>query len=337
MLRGLFEAGVHEEFDIVGISGTSGGAICATLAWAGLVRGEGQPWRRLYDFWEDNAAKSPQERAFNQTVVNTLRLTSAGRIPSLSVSPSSLVVQMMLKASTSSLRPLFTDFRGLLEKHINFAEIAAWGALPEQPALVLGAVDTLSGRLAKFCSKREAIRVEHLLASCAVPHIFPAVELDGAAYWDGLFSDNPPINELVQSQYVGAARIPQELWVIKINATTVNTVPTTADQISDRRNELIGNLSLFQQLDALRGMNDLYLNGAFVPGHAKRFGMDGPVRIPKCYCDDEDRSYGLPFIEMSTEFAAGLDYESKIDRSMEHIEALMAHGEEQARVFLAAR
>lgn len=337
VLRGLFEAGAHEEFDIVGISGTSGGAICATLAWVSLVQGDAQPWQRLYDFWHDNAAKSPVERAFNETLVRTMRLTNAGRIPSLSVSPSSPMMQMMLKASTHNLRPLFTDFRGLLEKHINFAELAAWGALPEQPALVLGAVDTLSGRLAKFCSTREAIRVEHLLASCAVPNIFPAVELDGAAYWDGLFSDNPPISELVQSRYVGAARIPQELWVIKINPTSTDTIPTTADQISDRRNELIGNVSLFQQLDALRVMNDLYLKGAFAPAFAKRFDLNGPIRIPKCYFEDEESSYTMPFIEMSAEFGASLDYESKIDRSIEHIEALMADGVKQAAVFLAAR
>jgi NTE family protein len=268
-------------------------------------------------------------------LVHTMRLTNAGRIPSLSVSPSSPMMQMMFKASTHSMRPLFTDFRGLLEKHIDFAQLAAWGALPSQPALVLGAVDTLSGRLAKFCSTREVIRVEHLLASCAVPHIFPAVELDGAAYWDGLFSDNPPINELVQSRYVGA--IPQEIWVIKINPTSTNTIPATADQISDRRNELIGNVSLFQQLDALRVMNDLYLAGAFAPAFAKRFDLDGPIRIPKCYCEDQESSYTLPFIEMSAEFGASLDYESKIDRSIEHIEALMADGVKQAGVFLATR
>jgi NTE family protein len=95
VLRGLFEAGAHEEFDIVGISGTSGGAICATLAWVSLVQGDAQPWQRLYDFWDDNAAKSPTERAFNETLVHTMRLTNAGRIPSLSVSPSSPMMQMM--------------------------------------------------------------------------------------------------------------------------------------------------------------------------------------------------------------------------------------------------
>ena len=44
-----------------------------------------------------------------------------------------------------------------------------------RPVLVLGAANAISGALAKFVSRWETIRVEHILASCAVPSIFPAV------------------------------------------------------------------------------------------------------------------------------------------------------------------
>lgn len=40
---------------------------------------------------------------------------------------------------------------------------------------------------------------------------------------------------------------------------------------------------------------------------------------------------------MSAGLAATLDYESKLDRSLPHIEALMADGQAQAQTFLAAR
>lgn len=336
-LRGLFEAGVLNDYQLVSISGTSGGAICATLAWYALMRGDAKPWERLYAFWRENMATTPAELAFNQYVVDSLRMTNAGRIPSLSLSPSSPMVKMMMQASTRDLRPLFTDFRGLLEKHIDFAELQQWGARPDDPALVMGAVNVLSGRLAKFSSTLAPIRVEYILSSCAVPNIFPAVEFDGGAYWDGLFSDNPPISELVQSRFVGNEHIPHEIWVIKINPTSCAIVPTTADQISDRRNELVGNVSLFQQLDAISVMNELDLKGAFASDFKSRVGLDGPVRIPKCFADDPDRPYHLPFIEMSPALAASLDYESKLDRSQTHIEALMADGERQALVFLEQR
>ena len=336
-LRGLFEAGVHEEFDIVSLSGTSGGAICATLAWYALVKGDTVPWQRLYEFWQDNMAATPAERVFNRYVVETMRMTGHGWLPTFNTSPSAPWMKMTMSILARGVRPLYIDFRGLLEKHIAFDELAGWGPREQRPILMLGAVDVLSGRLAKFSSRLEPIRVEHILASCAVPSIFEAVQFEGGAYWDGLFSDNPPINEMVQARYVGAEHIAQEIWAIKINPTRSPVVPASADEIGDRRNELIGNVSLFHQVESLAIMNELYLQGAFAPEYKRRFDLDGPVLIPKCFSDDEDRPYHIPFIEMSEEIAASLDYESKLDRSKEHIEALLADGERQALVFLEQR
>jgi len=337
VLRGLFDAGVHEEFDIVALSGTSGGAICATLAWYALAKGDAVPWQRLYAFWQDNMAATPAERALNSYLIQAMRMTGQGWLPTFATSPSAPLMKLAMNTMAERLRPLYTDFRGLLEKHVNFGELAAWGPRSQGPVLILGAVEVLSGRLTKFCSQLEPIRVEHILASCAVPSIFEAVEFDRGAYWDGLFSDNPPVNELVQRRYVGEQNIAQEIWVIKINPTRSAHVPVTADQIGDRRNELIGNVSLFQQLVALASVNELYLQGAFTPEFAQRLDLDGPVRMPKCFRDDEDRPYHIPFIEMSETLSGGLDYESKLDRSREHIEALLADGEQQAKVFLAQR
>ena len=294
-LRGLFEAGAHEEFDIVSLSGTSGGAICATLAWYALVKGDAVPWQRLYGFWQDNMATTPAERAFNHYVVETMRMTGHGWLPTFNTSPSAPWMKVTMSTLARGLRPLYTDFRGLLEKHIAFDELNGWGPREQRPVLVLGAVDVLSGRLARFCSRLEPIRVEHILASCAVPSIFEAVQFEGGAYWDGLFSDNPPVNEMVQSRYVGAEHIAQEIWIIKINATQSSVVPASADEIADRRNELIGNVSLFQQVESLAILNELYLQGAFAPKYAQRFDLDGPVLIPKCFSDDEGSALSHPF------------------------------------------
>ena len=336
-LRGLFEGGILDEYELVSISGTSGGSICATLTWYALMQGDEKPWERMYDFWRENSASSDGEKLFNRMVLQSMRLANAGRIPSLSLSPTNPIAKMMLDASTIGLRPLFTDFQGLLQKHIDFAKLKKWGARPDDVVLMIGAVNVLTGRLAKFCSAREPMRVEHILASCAVPSIFPAVEFDGGAYWDGLFSDNPPISELLQPSFVGLQHVPQEIWVIKINATGLEHVPEAADQIVDRRNELVGNVSLFQQLDSIRVINELYLQGAFTSEFAKGMRIDGPICIPKSFEDDAARDYHIPFIEMSTQLSRSLDYESKIDRSVEHIEKLMKDGEQQASEFLAQR
>jgi NTE family protein len=111
-------------------------------------------------------------------------------------------------------------------------------------------------------------------------------------------------------------------------------VPSAPEAISDRRNELIGNVSLFQQLDSITFVNELMLKNAFRKEFLSQFDIHEPVRIPCCFSDDEHRPYHIPFSEMSAELQATLDYESKIDRSKRNISTLMADGEKQGRAFL---
>src|SRR5262249_1954185 len=145
----------------------------------------------------------------------------------------------------------------------DFDEIQSWGPSPDRPVLVLGAANVVTGKLRKFISGKEVIRVEHVLASCAVPNIFPAVRIGADAYWDGLFSDNPPVDELIRPIFVGEGNIPDEIWLIKINPTRRESVPVEADDIFDRRNQLEGNISLFQQLMHIELLNDLLIADAF--------------------------------------------------------------------------
>jgi NTE family protein len=67
-LKALCEARIAEEFEIVSMSGTSGGAVCAVLVWHALERGADPPWRQLMDFWQDNSAIGWAEIAFTAVV-----------------------------------------------------------------------------------------------------------------------------------------------------------------------------------------------------------------------------------------------------------------------------
>jgi NTE family protein len=67
-----------DRYEVVALSGTSGGAICALLAWCGLL-GEGGKGaangaaRRLDSFWRDNSASAsasaPHDRFWNDWIV----------------------------------------------------------------------------------------------------------------------------------------------------------------------------------------------------------------------------------------------------------------------------
>jgi NTE family protein len=134
-----------------------------------------------------------------------------------------------------------------------------------------------------------------------VPPLFRAVHEAGSYYWDGLFSQNPPVRELPDAD-------PEEIWVIRINPLARAREPTAIADIADRRNELSGNLSLEQELYFIRKVNQW----------AKRLGGR--------YQHIEVREIALD---------RDLDLGSKLDRSAGFITQLQREGRQKAERFLA--
>jgi NTE family protein len=326
-----------DHFTPVSVSGTSGGALCAFFLWYAAKKGDECLWKRLIDFWQDNTAQTAPERMFNDFAINTMRMISRGVIPQYSSSPSSPLVKMLLSLTTQGQRSRFSNFKELLATHIDFSELAAWGAQPKPPILLLGACNILTGRLHQFNSYREPIRMEHLLASACVPSIFPAVTLETMAYWDGLFSDNPPIGGLLKRDIVGIENIAQEVWVIKINPTTSDKIPVSPNEIADRRNQLEGNISLFQSLREVEDVNRMMSRGAFRDEFLAAGDIREPFKIPKLFPEDPDQPWHIPMIEISEDLGKSLTYEDKLDRSAENINRLILEGEKQGQKFIEAR
>lgn len=63
--------------------------------------------------------------------------------------------------------------------------------------LTVGATSVTRGNFRYFDSALEPIRVEHILASGALPPAFPAVEIDGEPYWDGGIVSNTPLEYIL--------------------------------------------------------------------------------------------------------------------------------------------
>ena len=77
--------------------------------------------------------------------------------------------------------------------------------------MLVGAANVLSGEFKAFSSHRDEINVDIILASVAIPTLLRAVHMEGGVYWDGLFSQNPPVRELPDAEPK-----PNEIWVIQI-------------------------------------------------------------------------------------------------------------------------
>jgi NTE family protein len=325
-LKRLFDRGVDDRFDVVGLSGTSGGALTAAVAWRGLLeraRGDKTPvGDRIVAIWKDLTAQTPSEMVLDKFCIDTLRMVEHGVLPSVAMSPSSLQFQFWSRAASAMIaRPEFTDLRALLRKHIDFEALPAL-IQPQSPVLLVGAGDVLQGNFKIFSSANGEITIDSLLASAAIPTLFPAVWAAGHAYWDGIFASNPPIIGFLQRPYVGAGQRPQEIWVIQVNRAHHESVPEMPADITDRRNHLAGNLSLQHELQVIEMCNILIQEGALTDRFRERFGVIAREPI------------AVRFIRMSTELQEGLDYPSKLSRQPRHIDRMIADGEAQADAFL---
>jgi NTE family protein len=296
VLGRLLTADEFDQYELVGLSGTSGGAVCAALAWPALLDGDrGESKARLDGFWADNAASGPVEKAINAWMLWATTLQSVGLLPA--VSPYDIPVTGI------------EHFRTLLRRWVDFDRIQVDG-LARHPVLLIGAVDVLSGEFRAFNSRRERITADMILASAAIPTGFRTVHTAGGSYWDGLFSQNPPVRELLDAQ-------PDELWVIQINPTTRASEPRGVLAIADRRNELAGNLSLYQELHFIETIDQLLADGLLTGDRYKQV----TVRVVQ-----------LPRLRSSRWFGPA----SKVNRDSRFLRRLIREGERQADAFLTA-
>ncbi|KCZ71798.1 putative esterase of the alpha-beta hydrolase superfamily [Candidatus Methanoperedens nitroreducens] len=284
-----------KQYEITSLSGTSGGAICAMLAWYGLLTNDKDKSIRLLDsFWTDLSANSFQDMLLNWWVVWTSRMN--GVVPTLEISP-------------YYYPPWAQEYmKGVLEKHVEFNKIKMLvDSNPSCPDLFVGAVDVLSGKFKVF--QNAEIGADAILASAAIPTFLRAVNIDSKVYWDGLFSQNPPVRDFIGDEIHTK---PDEIWVIQINPQNRLYEPKSVEEIVDRRNELAGNLSLYQEIDFIEAVNK-WVEAGYLPDNK--------------YKHIDVRWIGTP--------DGNLDIASKLDRSPQFIRYMMAYGEKQAEDFLA--
>jgi NTE family protein len=291
-----------DRYEVVALSGTSGGAICAVLAWSALLEdgGEGaatRAARQLDAFWQDNSASQLYDMLWNEWLLWVNRLQGTVVLPTISPysTPLSYWAHGRLKQ--------------MLQRRVKFKNVGT-PLKGSSPMLLVGAVDVLSGEFRAFNSRRDEITAETILASTALPTLFRAVGTEGAVYWDGLFSQNPPVRELTDAK-------PDEIWVIQIDPESREKEPKSMVDILDRRNELAGNLSLYQEIHFIEKINEL----------VDKLGEGERLRLPE---GKEYRPIRVRRIEMLKE----LDFASKLDRSPSFIRGLMDYGEERAEEFL---
>ncbi len=282
-----------QQYEIMALSGTSGGAICALLTWANLLTGDRDGAISTLDaFWNDTSAHFFYDMLLNNWVVLGSRLQDVVTMPAVNpyFYPPWGQVRLQL----------------LIEKYVDFAQIPHL-VTATSPDLLISAIDVLSGEFKIF--RNTQVNAEVILASAALPTLFRAVHTGGGVYWDGLFSQNPPIREFIAGK-PDSQHKPDEIWIIQINPQRRSEEPMAVQDIQDRRNELSGNLALNQEIYFIERMNQFLAEGILISPRYK------PVTVRRLLMTRE------------------LDYASKLDRNPSFIQDLIADGEATATAFL---
>ncbi len=184
VLDRLLEDGVQ----IARLCGVSSGALTAAMLAQGLARDPANPAparQTMRTLWERIDAIHTFSPLRGPLMERWLFGTDIGASLAWQVSQTALGLfgaAPLNPLGANPLRPLVAD---LLDR----------ASLSGTPALTIAATDVISGE-ARLWRDGE-ITVETLLASCCLPIVMPPCEIDGATYWDGGFSGNPPLAPLL--------------------------------------------------------------------------------------------------------------------------------------------
>ena len=149
--------------------------------------------------------------------------------------------------------------------------------------LSVGAVEVCSGNSRWFDSAREPLRVEHILASAALPPGFPPVDIDGVACWDGGIVSNTPL------QFVLDQPRSHDLLVFQVDLfSATGPMPRNLFDVAEREKDIRYssrtrlNTDLARRLHALRRHADRLVAQLPAPLRATRNRRRRYRRSPGC-------------------------------------------------------
>ena len=336
-------------FKLVGLSGTSAGALCALMAWYGLAPKKGshgsgtaaEAVKKLEDFWQDFVARTGAENLLNTFTFGALRAEEI-EVPLLGLS--ARVFGINPYAAAHNALAAFLPTLGVRMQYFDLNELLAetcpalkndsidWKNVNTR--LLIGASEVVNGLetvfdsdvnkgvqhenkgmrpdpkdKARYWRQQLPLSLEGVAASGTLPTFREAQRISRGHYWDGLYSQNPPVREFLAGR-PEQADIPEELWIVRINPQQWPYVPASNKDIEDRQNELMGNLSLNKELDFIMKVNEWISD--------PKYKNDNFVKRKKLVI--------VRTIKMEKETADDLSYSSKFDRSRDRMATLSDHG-----------
>jgi NTE family protein len=256
VLDALLEDG---RLDFEGVTGTSAGAMNAAVMAHGWA--EAKAHRRdpregaraaLRRFWEEIGVQPSIFSLQNA-------LPGLGHHPAAGGSSVRWLDVVSRVWSPYQWNPLgFNPLRIVLERLVDFERLRKRSPFK----LFVGATAVRTGRVRIF--RESELTLEMCMASACLPFAFQAVEVDGEPYWDGGYTGNPALFPLF---YATEAC---DLVLVQINPLRRDDVPNTAQEISDRVDEISFNASLLFEMRAIAFVQRLLEERRVEEGRYKR-------------------------------------------------------------------
>ncbi len=291
-----------ERLTIEGISGASAGAMNAIMLADGLARGGPEAaQKRLAEFWRAVSLSGnlpPLQRAVIERMLSFLPLEGT---------PAQAWLDALSRLySPYDVNPLnINPLRDVIERFVDFEAVRNCEALQ----LFVSATNVHTGRLHVFSRKK--ISAEAIMASACLPLLFRAVEIDGVPYWDGGYLGNPVIFPFFRTTDT------EDVVVVQINPLVRHSIPTSAQEIMSRVNEITFNSSLLAELRAIEFVARLIDQRRLPRG--KGAGQYRRINVHRIVLDREGKAFTAA---------------SKLSNDYDFFEMLRDHGRRAARRFL---
>lgn len=233
-------------FEIEGITGTSAGAMNATVLAYGHAKGGNQGAREALDSFWHGVAKAARYSPYKPTFLDKMKGNW-----SLDNSPGYQIMDMIGRMfSPYDLNPGGDNpLREILNEYVDFEFLRKNSKIK----VFLNAVNVRTGKLKQFTD--DVMTVDAVLASGCLPFMFHAVEIDGEHYWDGGYCGNPALYPLIYHC------TSPDILLVQINPMERKELPRSARQILDRVNEISFNSSLMREMRAIKFVTDLIDQG----------------------------------------------------------------------------
>lgn len=306
VFKGLSEQGYSPDWVI----GTSIGAINSAII-AGNPHE--QRVKKLEDFWNTIATQMPAApNMINNIAMERMQHGYSAQVTALTGQPGFFKPRWWnpwLGTESTADKLSYYDTSLLRDTLLEFVDFDLINQ--KQTRLSMGAVRIATGKLIYFDNTKVTITPEHVMASCALPPGFPAVDVDGEFYWDGGLHSNTQLNLLL------CEREPIRYLCFMVHLfDAYGTRPTNMDAVYKRQKEITYSSHHKQSIFVYRNIHNLRhairILGENLPEEKKNdpslkqildLGQTGIIHLARFHCkgrhselSSKDYEFSLPTI-----------------------------------------